>query len=233
MQPELSASFLELYHEEVEGVFRFHMVRCADWIAAQAFTVETFITAMRFYDPRKIGPGRKRVWLWRIALLAKERPQKGIDGLVYSGDLLPTQEQLGHYARAAQMSAEMESGPHNERDALALLYAGNLVPEEIQEILGEDLQRVEEWIGRRADAEQAKLVLGLRPVGYFYNHLEGDLRKRAETQSKRRFNLDGPQVWLARYRLRSLLMWVLRFVLLLGLSYLILNAWNSYTRFVP
>ena len=233
MNPDLTGSFLELYREEVEGIFRFHALRCADWIAAQAFTVETFITAMQFYEPRKIGPGRKRVWLWRIALLAKERQHKDVDGLAYSGEMLPTQDQLGIYARAAQMSAGLESTPHNERDALAMFYAADLVPEEIQDILGQDLERVQEWIGRRADAEQIKLVHSMQPVGYFYNHLEGELRKRAQANTDRRFNMDGPLVWLARYRLRSVVMWFFRFALLLGLTYLLLAAWNSYTRFVP
>ena len=114
MKAELLESFLELYHEEMEGVFRFHSVRCADWITAQAYTVETFITALQFYDPLKIGPGRKRVWLWRIAFLAKERQLKGVDGLAYSGDLLPTQEQLASYVHTAQLNAQMASASQGE-----------------------------------------------------------------------------------------------------------------------
>lgn len=233
MRPELLESFIELYRQEVEGIFRFHALRSADWISAQALTVETFFTAMQFYDPVKIGPGHKRIWLWQTALLVKEHQRRDIDGLSYSGDILPTQDQLAIYARAAQLSAALENAAPIERDALALHYAGDLVPEEIQDILAQDLERVHEWVARRGDPEQVRMVRSIRPVGYFYNHLEGELRKRAAMKANRRINLEGPLLWLARYRLRSVVMWFFRFVLLMGLTYLLLTAWNSYTRFPP
>ena len=234
MKAELLESFLELYHEEMEGVFRFHSVRCADWITAQAYTVETFITALQFYDPLKIGPGRKRVWLWRIAFLAKERQLKGVDGLAYSGDLLPTQEQLASYVHTAQLNAQMASASQGEQDVLFLYYASDLVPEEIQEIIGEDLARVQDWLSRQAGEETLRLIRSLRPVGYFFNRLESELRKRAERSPRRGMSLDGPMVWLARYRLRSVLMWIFRFALLLALTYLLLRAWNAYiVGYVP
>jgi|GEM_PF-5270548 len=233
MHLALLESFLSLYHDENEGVFRFHLLRCADWIDAQALTVETFLAAQQYFDPRKIGPGQKRIWLWQLAMVAQERRRGQIDGLAYSGEVLPSQAQLAEYARAVRLTAEWESTPQAGKDLLALFYAADFVPEELQAILGFELERVQDLLNRMVNAEQGRLVRALKPVGYFYNHLEGELRQRASGRIPGGRFLDGPRFWLARYRLRSALMWVFRFALLIGLTYLLLIAWHSYTRFAP
>ena len=230
MKPDRLASFIELYREEVERVFRFHFSRSGDWALAQALTAETFFDAMRFYDPRRIGLGRKRIWLWRVAVLAHDRRASGLDGSALSGDLLPSQEQVAAYARAAKSAAVLENLPRIEADALALLWFADLLPEEISDILGQDVERLHGLFGHPIDPERRKLAHSLHPVGSFSQHLENDLRERAANQGAPVLSLESPLIWRARYQLRGFFTWSLRILLILVMLYLIIQAWSSFTH---
>ncbi len=135
-------AFAELYRRHLDRVYRYHMVRIGEVIAAQDLTAQTFLAALEGIAGYR-GQSVFVAWLLRIArnkVADHFRWQKPVLSLDRAGDMPSPAASVEDLAvgglRMAQVAQAMRALSPARAEALALRFFGGLSFAEVGAVMG-------------------------------------------------------------------------------------------------
>ncbi len=199
----LNDTFLTLYRENVLPVFRYHLVRSGDWQEAQALTRETFRRAFPWFTQSQRNDGQTQAWLFSIAVWVQLHARRKLDVTEGSVDgILPHQEQVAAFVKAADISEMWSKLPVRTADALALFIFADLNLIDTAQVVGWSLLDLQTRLSHLVEDQvpQRLLAGSLQPVGFFIAQLEAELREMAQAHGGLQRRGAGPAFWRLSYR---------------------------------
>ena len=194
---ETRDGFLIQYREQVIPVYRYHLIRSGDWQEAQAWTVETFRLARRWFS--KIPMAEFKLWLFRIAVSIHSSFRKPP---VFSESFFsPSQDQLAGLAQVAELYESWRKLPQKQQDAMALYLFAALDTTEVADVIGWNFETTLERLSYTAarDNNLRLLAADLYPVGYFIDQLEAELRQEQPLPREKWLSWGPGWLWM-QYR---------------------------------
>lgn len=163
--------FERLFDEHAQPLFGFLVYRAGDRALAEDIMADTFERALRArgrFDPRR---GTEKGWLYAIALNllrdrrrrteAEERAMQLLGTSLPAEDPDPLEQVI---ADRDQIHRVLRGLSAEEREAIALRYAGDLSLREIAKLTGERQTTVESRIYRALRKLRQELVAGAPPA---------------------------------------------------------------------
>lgn len=144
------ADFERLYATHAQGLFAFLVYRSGDRTLAEDLVADTFERALRgrrLFDRRR---GSEKAWLYSIAvnLLRDHVRRRGAETRAIERAVVPSGEdelslQLAQVEQRGSLVVALDGLSHEEREAIALRFGGDLTLKEIAAATGERMATVE------------------------------------------------------------------------------------------
>ena len=162
--------FCALYTQNVEPVYRYHLIRTGSRDAAEDLTAETFFAALASFDRLRLDQPALP-WLFGIARhkLGDYQRRRFFKGLLRSQPLdvlentpaaaQPLEEQVIHSLDAARVAQALSTINRARAEAVAMHYYGGLSMEEIAQVMVKSEEAVKQLVQRGLAELRTKLTV--------------------------------------------------------------------------